>query len=134
VQSLRLPALPMRAILTVCVTASGNVTRDKSKPIIRRAQADLDIQEAIEFYLNEGAESAALKFVTASEQAIKRIGEHPAIGSLRYAHELDLPNLRCWPVTGFQYLLFYIEQPDYVDLWRVLHTRRDIPVWMQSPT
>ena len=31
----------------------------------------------------------------------RHIGEHPAAGSPRYAHELDLPGLHVWPVRRF---------------------------------
>jgi hypothetical protein len=37
-----------------------------------------------------------------------------------------------WPIRRFPYLIFYIEQPDALDVWRVLHGQRDIPAWIQS--
>ena len=101
------------------------------KRAVLRARADQDVQEAIDFYLGEGAQAAALKFVDALEQALRDIEHHPAIGSTRYAHELDLPGLRCWPLKGYPHLVFYIEQENHVDVWRVLHGSRDIPVWLQ---
>ncbi|RVH02752.1 type II toxin-antitoxin system RelE/ParE family toxin, partial [Sinorhizobium meliloti] len=33
----------------------------------------------------------------------------------------------------YPYLIFYRDQPDHVDVWRVLHAKRDIPQWMQEP-
>lgn len=30
-------------------------------------------------------------------------------------------------------LVFYIEHPDHIDVWRVLHGQRDILAWMQEP-
>lgn len=54
--------------------------------------------------------------------------DHP-----RYAHELNLPGLRTWPLTRYPHLVFYIEHPDHVDVWRVLHGQRGIPVWMREP-
>jgi toxin ParE1/3/4 len=29
--------------------------------------------------------------------------------------------------------VFYVERPDHIDVWRVLHGQRDIPAWMQEP-
>jgi toxin ParE1/3/4 len=29
--------------------------------------------------------------------------------------------------------VFYVERPDHIDVWRVLHDTRDIPAWMQEP-
>jgi toxin ParE1/3/4 len=43
---------------------------------------------------------------------------------------LDLPGLRSWPLTRYPHLVFYIERSDHIDVWRVLHGQRDIPVWL----
>ena len=51
-------------------------------------------------------------------------------GFVQYA--LDLPGLRSWPLKRFPYLVFYVEHADHVDVWRVLHQNRDIPVGMQQ--
>lgn len=88
---------------------------------------------AIENYLGEGAVKAALDFVEALEKAYTHIGRQPASGSPRYAHELNLPGLRFWPLTRFPCLVFYFEHDDCVDVWRVLHGQRDIPAWMNEP-
>jgi toxin ParE1/3/4 len=103
------------------------------KRAILRARADQDVHEAIDHYLGEGAELAALMFIDALEQALQHIVRHPATGSPRYAHELDLPGLRCWQVKGYPHLVFYVEREEHVDVWRVLHGSRDIPAWMQAP-
>jgi len=103
-----------------------------AKPVVLRALAKGDVDDAVRHYLQEGAADAALGFIDALEQALGRIGRHPGIGSPRYAHELDLPGLRAWPLTGFPYLAFYVERPNQVDVWRVLHAARDVPAWMQD--
>jgi toxin ParE1/3/4 len=41
--------------------------------------------------------------------------------------------LRNWAVKGFPYLVFYIERDDHIEVWRVLHGRRDIPSRMREP-
>ena len=103
------------------------------KPVLPRGLASRDVDDAIAYYLDEGAEQAALRFVDALERAYEHIGRQPASGSPRYARELNLPGLRCWPLARFPYLIFYIEREDHIDVWRVLHGRRDIPVWMREP-
>lgn len=103
------------------------------KPVVPREQANRDVDEAVAYYLEEGAASVALDFIDALEQAYTHIGRHPGTGSPRYAHELDLPGLRSWTLSRYPYLVFYVEGPDYIDVWRVLHGRRDIPAWMQDP-
>ena len=105
----------------------------KHKPVIPREQANRDVDDAVAYYLNEAAESVALGFIDALEQAYAHIARHPGTGSPRYAHELNLPGLRTWSLTRYPYLVFYLERPDRIDVWRVLHGQRDIPVWMQEP-
>jgi toxin ParE1/3/4 len=70
--------------------------------------------------------------IDALEQAYTHISRHPASGSPRYAHELNLPGLRSWPLTRYPYLVIYVERADHIDVWRALHGHRDIPAWMQE--
>lgn len=105
----------------------------KAKPVVPREQASRDVDEALAYYLAEGAEQAALGFIDALAQAYAHIGRHPATGSPRYAHELNIPGLRSWPLTRYPYLVFYLERPDHIDVWRVLHGQRDIPASMREP-
>jgi len=104
-----------------------------TKPLVPRELANRDIDEAIAHYLSEDAGQAALGFIDALEQAYTHIGQHPATGSPRYSHELNLPGLRFWPLAHYPYLVFYVERPEHIDIWRVLHRERDIPAWMQGP-
>ena len=105
----------------------------KAKPVVQREQARRDVEDAVAYYLGEGSASAALDFISSLEAAHLHISRHPAAGSPRYAHELNLPGLRTWPLARFPFLVFYVEYPDRIDVWRVLHGQRDIPAWMQSP-
>jgi len=103
------------------------------KPVVPRAQADRDVDHAVAYCLNEGSEQAALGLVDALEQAFHHISHHPAAGSPRYAHELNLPGLRSWVMSPYPYLIFYVERPSHIDVWRVLHVQRDIPARMRDP-
>jgi toxin ParE1/3/4 len=105
----------------------------KAKLVVPREQANRDIDEIIDHYLNEQAEQVAIGFIDALEQAYLHLGRHPDTGSPRYAHELNLPGLRSWALRRYPYLVFYVECSDHVDVWRVLHWHRDIPAWMQEP-
>lgn len=100
----------------------------KVKPVVPRAQANRDVDEAVACDLGEDAPQAALGFIYELEKAYAQVGRHPGMGSPRYAHELNLPGLRAWPLTGCPHLVFYGERPDHVDVWRVLHGQRDIPI------
>ena len=103
------------------------------KPVIPRELASWDVDQAINHYLTEGAESAALGFIGEFEKAYAQISVQAATGSPRYAHELNLPGLRFWRLARYPYLVFYFERDDAVDVWRVLHEQRDIPAWMMEP-
>lgn len=102
-------------------------------PVHSWAPAKRDIDDAVANYLSEAAETAAFGLIDALEQAYTHIGRHPATSSACYAHELNLPGLRIWPLARNAYLVFYVEHPDHIDVWRVLHGHRDIPAWMQEP-
>jgi toxin ParE1/3/4 len=102
------------------------------KPVVTRERAQRDIDEAIAYYFEEGGADLALGFIDALEAAYRRIGTSPQSGSPRYAHELDLPGLRFWPLRRFPYLIFYLDRSDQLDIWRVLHGQRDIPSWLQE--
>ncbi|SFW23922.1 MULTISPECIES: type II toxin-antitoxin system RelE/ParE family toxin [Pseudomonas] len=104
----------------------------KAKPVIARALASRDVEDAINYYLGEQAEQAALNFIDALENAYMHISRHPASGMSRYAHELDVPGLLCWPLKRYPYLVFYVECNEHIDVWRFLHAMRDIPEWMSS--
>jgi toxin ParE1/3/4 len=103
------------------------------KAVVPRARAQRDVEEAID-YLSENAAEAALGFVDELERAYNHIGRHPAAGSSRYAHELNLAGLRFWPLRKYPYLVFCVEKDDHVDVWRVLQGQRDIPAWMREPS
>jgi toxin ParE1/3/4 len=102
------------------------------KPIIRRALAEHDVQEATQYYVEQEAPQAALDLIDELEVALSHIQRHPGTGSPRYAHTLNLPGLRFWSCKRFPYLVFYFEQADCIDVWRVLHSKRDIPAWLQD--
>ena len=100
------------------------------KPVVLRERARRDIDEAIEHYLSEAGPALALDFIDALDDTRRLIGERPASGSPRHAHELDIPGLRFQSVGRFPYLVFYVEREAEIDVWRVLHGARDIPAWM----
>lgn len=98
-----------------------------AKPVRLRRLAAADIESAVD-HDSEAADSAtARRFVASMERAVQQISRHPHNGSLRLAYELDVPELRAWPLPRFPYIVFYVEQAAEIDVWRVLHTRRDLP-------
>ena len=103
-----------------------------TKLVVVSPQAQREIRQAAAYYRSEGGDVLALKWVAGVEHALKHVGHHAMSGSTRYAMLLKLAGLRFWPVRGFPHLVFYVEREAQIDVWRVLHTSRDIPVWMSE--
>lgn len=92
-----------------------------------RQRAIKDADGAFDYLQGEAPPGTAENFVAALERAFGLLARHPLTGSLRFAFELDIPNLRTWPLERFPYLIFYAVSDDRIDVWRILHTSRDLP-------
>ena len=93
---------------------------------LRRLAAD-DIDAALDYYLASAGAEVARRFLAAAQRGLSQLSRQPQVGSLRFAFELDIPELRAWPIAKFPYLVFYVEHDAEIDVWRLLHTSRDIP-------
>jgi toxin ParE1/3/4 len=98
-----------------------------SLPVIPRRRASQDIDRILAGILADADAAIGRRFVDALEEAFAHIAQFPASGSTRYALALQLPGLRTWRVAPFPYLIFYYERSSAVDVWAVLHERRDLP-------
>ena len=103
------------------------------KTVLFRELAHRDVEAAVDYYVREAGLNVALGFIDALQSTYRTVAAHPALGSPRYAQELALPGLRSVAMRGFPYLVFYRERDDHIDVWRVLHARRDIPSRMREP-
>jgi toxin ParE1/3/4 len=102
----------------------------KRLEILPRAQRD--VEAASDYYSLEVDEDTAFAFAAALGASYARITESSKTGSPRYAHELNVANLRHVQIKRFPYLVFYVEHENRIEIWRVLHAKRDIPVWLAS--
>ncbi|CAN5652636.1 type II toxin-antitoxin system RelE/ParE family toxin [soil metagenome] len=100
------------------------------KRLVQSALAQSDVEAAIEYYFREAGADVARRFIDAIETAFRAIGDRPATGSPRHAHELNIPGLRSQRLKRFPYLIFYVERADRIDVWRVLHAQRDMAAWL----
>ncbi|HEX8873071.1 MAG TPA: type II toxin-antitoxin system RelE/ParE family toxin [Nitrosospira sp.] len=99
-----------------------------AKPIRIRPRASSDIDDLADYIAQENLD-AAIRFLDALQNTLELICGQPRLGSLRYAHLPMLEGLRVLAVTGFgNHLVFYIERSGHVDVLRVLHSARDIPL------
>ncbi len=92
-----------------------------------RERAAADIDQAVDCYLTGADTEVALLFIDAVERAVGQISRSPRSGSLRFSYELAIPGLRVRPLARFPYLMFFVVGDEVVDVWRILHPRRDIP-------
>lgn len=97
-----------------------------------RAAAERDVEDAVVYYRDEAGPQITLDFLDALEAAVTHLCDYPFSGSLRFAFELEIPDLRSWTLQRFPYLLFYVPDHDRIDIWRVLHARRDIPTFLTA--
>jgi toxin ParE1/3/4 len=89
------------------------------KKLVRRSRADADVLAALDYYITNAPEYV-FGFIDDLELAYQHIQQFPASGSPRYAHELDLPELRAWKCHKFPYVVFYAENAKCIEVWRVL--------------
>lgn len=95
-----------------------------------RAVAAADVESAISYYRETAGSAVATDFVDEFEKAISMLTRHPHTGALRFAYELEIPDLRSWSLNKFPYIVFYLPGEDHLDIWRVLHAQRDIPAFL----
>ena len=77
----------------------------KAKPVVPRERARRDVDAAVDYYAGTASRKVALGFIDALEVAYRHIARHPATGSPRYGHELDLPGLRSWPLKRYPHIV-----------------------------
>lgn len=68
--------------------------------------------------------SSANRVLDAIEERIKLLSRHPMSGQA--CPDLH-PDVRCFPVGKYDYIVFYRPHPDGIEVVRVLHSSRDIP-------
>lgn len=104
-----------------------------NKSIVPRELARRDVEAAVDHYIHEAGTEVPLGFIDALEAAYDLIARHRETGSPRYGYELGLPDLRSISLKRYPYIAFYRDQKGHVDVWRVLHGKRDIPPSMHEP-
>lgn len=107
----------MPPISIACEPApQGKALRDRKISIVPRQSARRDVENAADYYAREGGTQVAINFIDAVQSTLNSIARHPASSSLRYAYELGLSDLRSMTLKAFPYIVFYLEQANYVDV------------------
>jgi len=92
--------------------------------------ASQDIHSVINHYIDLQAAKAGTEFLAALEKAYKFISLFPDAGSKRLGISMRLPELRTWSLTKFPYSLIYMCDAQGVDIFRLLHHKRDMPNYL----
>ena len=87
----------------------------------------MDLEAAVDWYLQEAGADVAAQFLDAVGAVVAQLQRFPHLGSRRWADVLRLPGLRSTVVEGFPHVVFHVSEDHGVEVWRVLHERRDLP-------
>ena len=85
-----------------------------------------DEEEIVHYYEQTSSEQVSLGFINALDQAFSQLSRYPHMGSPRPEYDLELDWIRSWPLKKFPHLIYYEIQTDHIELWRILHPKRDI--------
>jgi toxin ParE1/3/4 len=68
-----------------------------------------------------------LRFREAVRRTIRALQRHPYVGAHYRSANPKLPNLRSWPVTGFEAIrAYYTVEDEMIQVIRILHGKRDV--------
>ncbi|MDF1637833.1 type II toxin-antitoxin system RelE/ParE family toxin [Alcanivorax jadensis] len=100
------------------------------KPLRWRPQASNDLDTGALWYAEQGGLPLGRAFIKAVEETTDVVSRNPASGSQRHSHlslESQETVLRFFRVARFErYLIYYIEQPDHIDIVRIWNASRGL--------
>ena len=97
-----------------------------TRQIVIRPKASDDLDEQFA-YIAEDNMDAALRFFDATRETISQLAKMPGIGSP--VQNASLAGLWKRAVKGFnKHLIFYLTQDDCIEVVRILHAARDLPI------
>ena len=89
--------------------------------------AKQDLRKQFEYLTERASIDTANRFVDAAHATFGELAKSPGLGAKFPARSPKLAGLRVCRVSGFEnYLIFYREASDGVEIVRVLHGARDI--------
>jgi toxin ParE1/3/4 len=91
----------------------------------------LDLDDCFAYIAQDNMDMA-LQFFDAARQTFSQVAKTPGIGSPYQVENTLLLGLRKWKIQGFgKYLIFYLTQDESIEVLRILHASRDIPVILE---
>jgi toxin ParE1/3/4 len=97
-----------------------------TRRIILRPKTSQDLDSHFA-YIAENNVETALQFFDSARSTIAQLARMPGMGSPYPVENSRLQGLRKWAVKGFkQYLIFYFERDDAIEVVRILYAAQDI--------
>lgn len=105
-----------------------------NRALRKSALFETDVAMQFGWYVREAGERTAWRFFDAVEIAIGRLAEQPEIGRLRQFKDQRLLGLRSLRVDSpfGKILIFYRVTADGIELWRLMHGARNLPVRLKE--
>ena len=97
------------------------------RPVRLKQAAHDDINQIIDYYVVNAGVEVALSFTEVWQKTLELLARNPGVGSLRFAEDLRISELRTWTMRGFPHLVLYLVDGDGPEVQRVLHSARDLP-------
>ena len=106
-----------------------------SLPIFYAPWFDADLQLRTAWYIEQGGNELADRFVTAVEITVRKLAGNPHSGRRPYPNDIELSLLYCVLIEGpfHKYILYYRFTPQMLSLERLIHGARDLPRWLRQP-
>jgi toxin ParE1/3/4 len=101
-------------------------------PVVQSARAGRDLVEHFAFIAHDDPD-AALRLLSAYEQATRLISDFPELGGIRTLRHSKLKRIRVWTLKGFdKYIVVYQIRARSILVLRVLHSAQDYTSFFPS--
>jgi toxin ParE1/3/4 len=103
-----------------------------TKKLILLELAKKDADKIVEDTVRDFGLDFSLKVINELEKAFIRIKKYPQLGSFRIGHEIGLEGLRSWALKKAPFIIFYLDNDEYIIVIRILHQKQHIPFWLND--
>jgi len=95
--------------------------------VAKRPPVYQDLRRHALYLTAEAGGAVALRFLESAERTFETLAKMPGMGRIRRFPHAEVGELRSWSIPGFnRYLIFYREQPDGIEVIRVVHGMQDL--------
>lgn len=101
-----------------------------SRTLRKSALFETDVAIQFGWYVREAGERVAWRFFDAVDVTIGRLAEQPEVGRVRHFKDARLQGLRSLRMDSpfGQVLIFYRVTSEGIELWRLMHGARNLPM------